>query len=260
MIETSCWLASTINSDSEPTAPDTPLLQSLLDELGIVWRDRDRLDKDDTEDEMIARICRWRKPKHQQCVDERLRTSPLLGSDTGPEEPAQTAGSPVCSGQMNLLRASGSVMTPEEARQLQEKLSRGARRQPKMNPTAEDQAVWRGRLRPRTKTEVQTSWRRSDAVSASRDKTKATNIQTGKPQGIIKRRKAPKKRLVATKGQATTFTTTKADPSHPSTQSHFNESASQAVPDTVAKARGPPPPPPKLRGATARCAKGPQWK
>ena len=243
MIETSCWLESTINGDSEP-ASDPPLPQSLLDELDIVWRNRDRLDQDDTEDEMIARFRRWRESKYQQCVDEGLRTPPQLGSDTGPEEPVQTA-SPECFGLINLVRdgTSGSVIAPEETRQLQENPSR-ARRQLRMNPTAEDRAIWPGRLRPRTKSEVQTSWRdrlrtRPDAVGALRDRTKAANTQTRKPQGIIKRRKvSKKKRPAATKGQATTFTTQKADPSHPGTQSHFNESASQAASGSVTKARG----------------------
>ncbi|KAF1993296.1 hypothetical protein P154DRAFT_78454 [Amniculicola lignicola CBS 123094] len=248
MIETSCWLESIINSDSEPTAPDTPFPQSLLDELDIVWRDRDWLDQDDTEDEMIAVIRRWRKSQHQQPFDERLRTLPQLGSGIGPEEPVQKARSPVCSGQKNLLRDSslGSVMAPEATRQLRENLSRGALRQARTKVMmAEDQAIWPGRLRPRTKTESQASWRdklrpRSDAIGALRDRTKATKMQTGKPKGIVKRSKASKtKRPAATKGQATTSTTQNAYPSNLSiTQSHFNESHPQAIPGSVAKARG----------------------
>jgi hypothetical protein len=73
MIETSRWMESIINGDSEPNASITPLPQSLLDELDIVWRDRDWLDGDDTGDEMIARIHRWRKSNHQQCLEEGLR-------------------------------------------------------------------------------------------------------------------------------------------------------------------------------------------
>ena len=46
-----------INGGSEPTVADTPLPPSLLDELDIVWRDRDWLNHGDTEDEMIARLC-----------------------------------------------------------------------------------------------------------------------------------------------------------------------------------------------------------
>lgn len=93
---------------------------------------------------------------------EGLRTSPQLGSDIGPEEPVEKARSPGCSGQNNLLPdgASGSVNAPEETRQLWEKLSRGARPQPGTKITMpEDQAIWRGRLRPRTRIEGQTSWR-----------------------------------------------------------------------------------------------------
>ena len=47
-----------INGGSEPTVADTPLPPSLLDELDIVWRDRDWLNHGDTEDEMIVRLCR----------------------------------------------------------------------------------------------------------------------------------------------------------------------------------------------------------
>lgn len=245
MIETSRWMESIINGDSEPTAPDTPLPQSLLDELDIVWRDRDWLDGDDTEDEMIARIRRWRRSQHQQCVEEGLYTSQQLGSDTGPEEPVQTANSPVYFGQMNFLRGSalGSVIAPEETRQLQEKRPRGARRQPRMNPTAEDRAMWRGRLRPRTKTEVQTTWSdrvrpRSDTVGALHDRTKTPNTQTRKPRGIVKSRNALKeKRPATTKDQVNTSTIQKADPLHPGTQSHFNERSLQAIPGSVPKGR-----------------------
>lgn len=66
MFEKSRWIESIINGDSEPTTSDTPLLQSLLDKVDIVWRDRDWLDYDDAEDEMIARLRQWRKLKHQQ--------------------------------------------------------------------------------------------------------------------------------------------------------------------------------------------------
>ncbi|KAI4288217.1 MAG: hypothetical protein L6R35_002516 [Caloplaca aegaea] len=232
MIETSRWIESVINGGSEPTASGTPLPQSLLNELDIVWRDRNWLDDDDTEDEMIARIRQWRKSKHQQRQDGGLHTSPQLGSDIGPEEPVQKATSLVCSGQKNVLRDSalGLVTAPEGTRQLRENLSRGACRQPRTKITmAENQAIWRNRLRPR-----------SDAVVASRDRAKATKTQTGKPSGITKRRKASKrKRPAAAERQATTFNTRKADPWHPSdTKSLFNESSLLETPGSVAKARG----------------------
>ncbi|KAL8989209.1 MAG: hypothetical protein Q9177_001857 [Variospora cf. flavescens] len=232
MIETSRWIESIINGDSEPTASDTPFPESLLNELDIVWRDRNWLDGDDTKDEMIARIRQWRKSKYQQRLDGGLHMSPQLGLDIGPEEPVQKAASPVCSEQKNLLRdsASDSVTAPEGTRQLRENLSRGACGQPRTKITmAENQEIWRNRLRPR-----------SDAIVASRDRAKATKTQTGKPSGITKRRKALKrKRPAAAERQATTFITRKADPSHPSdTQSRLNESSLQATPDSVSKARG----------------------
>ena len=245
MIETSRWIESMINGDSDPTAADTPLPPSLLDELDIVWRDRDWLDHDDTEDEMIARIRRWRNSKHQQHLEKRLRASPQLSSDIGLEEPVQKARSPIYSGQKNLLAdsASGSVMAPEETRQLRENLSRGAHPQPRTKiAIPEDQAIWRDRLRPRMRIEGQTSWRerlrpRSDAVTAFRERTKVTRTRTGKPNAIVKRRKASKKRPpVATEGQATTSITQEADLLHQSSaQYHSNESSSRALPGNVTK-------------------------
>ena len=271
MIETSRWIESMINGNSNPTAADTPLPPSLLYELDIVWRDRDWLDHDDTEDEMISRIRRWRNSKHQQRLGKGLGTSPGLGSDTGAEEPVQKARSPVYSGQKNLLPddAAGSVMAPEETRKLGEKLSRGARLQPRTKVVmAEDQGTWQGRLRPRTRIEGQTSWRerlrpRSDAVTALRERTKATRTSTGKPNGIVKRRKASKKkRPVATEGQAITSITQKADLLYKSSaQYHSNETSSRAIPGNVTKSRKNKEyetsvPPPSQCGATAGCAKG----
>ena len=40
-----------------------------------MWQERDWLDEDDTEDEMIAKIREWRKSKHEQ------RASPKLTSE-----------------------------------------------------------------------------------------------------------------------------------------------------------------------------------
>jgi len=245
MIETSRWIESMINGDSDPTAADTPLPPALLDELDIVWRDGHQYDHDDTEDEMIARIRRWRNSKHQQRLEKGLRTSPQLGSDISPEEPVQKARSPVFSGQKNLLPdgALGSVMAPKETRPLREKLSR-ARPQPGTKITmAEDEAIWRSRLRPRTRIEGQTGWRdrlrpRSDAVTALRERTKITRTRTGRPNGIVKRRKASKKkRPVATEGRATTSITQKADLLYQSSaQYHSNESSPRAIPSNVTKA------------------------
>jgi len=246
MIETSRWIELMINGDSDPTAADTSLPLSLLDELDIVWRDRHQYDHDDTEDEMIARIRRWRNSKHQQHLEKALHTSPQLGPDIGPEEPVQKVRSPVFSGQKNLIPdgALGSVMAPEETRQLRGNPSRGARPQPGTKTTmADDQAIWRDRLRPRTRIEGQTNWRdrlrpRSDAVTALRERTKAIRTRTGKPNGIVKRGKASKKkRPVATEGRATTSITQKADLLYQSSaQYHSNESSPRAIPGNVTEA------------------------
>jgi hypothetical protein len=145
MIEISQWMEAIINSDSEPTASDTPLPQSLLDELDIVWQERNWLDGDDTEDEMIARIREWRKSKLEQ------RASPQLGPDACQELGSSESSMQEISLQENAL---GSILTPEASPQLDEKLSRGAYCRSRKSRTkitmAEDQKIWQGRLRSRT--------------------------------------------------------------------------------------------------------------
>ena len=128
IIEKSRWIESRINGNCDPTPADTPLPPSLLGELDIVWRDRDWLDHDDTEDEMIARFRWWRNSKYQQRLEKEFRISPQLGSDIAPEEPVPKARSPVYSGQENLLPdgVSGSILAPEKTRHFRERLSRGA--------------------------------------------------------------------------------------------------------------------------------------
>ena len=216
MIETSRWKESMINGNSGPTAVDTPLSISLLDELDLVWRERDWLDHDDTEDEMIATIRRWRTSEHQQCFKKRLRTSPQLSSDIGSEELFHKAGNLEHSWPQNLLpdSASDSVKAPEEMRQPRGTLFRGTYPQPRTKiAMPEDQAIWRSRLRPRTRIEERTTWRerlrpRSDAVTAIRNRTQTGRTQTRMPNGIVKCRRSPKKeRRVEIESQATTSIT-----------------------------------------------------
>lgn len=232
-----------MNSNSEPTASDAPLPQALLDELNIVWRDRDWLDGDDTEDEMIARFRRWREWKHQHRFSQGPRTPPLVELSAALGEPVQAGKRPECSERMNLLpdSASKSVVAPEGTHQLREKLFKGARRRLRMHPTADDGAIWRNRLRSRPDTQALTSWRdrlrpRSIAVGTSRNTTRAANAQSGKPQGIDKSRKAStKKQLPATKRQAIISGTRKA---HSSTRPDSNESSSQVISGNVTETRG----------------------
>ena len=243
MIETSRWIESMINGNSGPTAADTPLPPSLLDELDIVWRDRDWLDHDDTEDEMIATIRRWRNSKHQQCFKKRLRTSPQLSPDIGSEEFIHRTRNPVHSRPMNLLpdSASDSVMAPEQMRQPPGTLFRGAHPQPKTKIAMPvDQAIWRSRLRPKTGIEGPTSCRetlrpRSDVVTAVRERSKIARTWSRTPNGIVKRRRSSKKeRRVGAESKATTSITQKPDLSHESnTLYHSNESSSRATPDNV---------------------------
>lgn len=88
------------------------------------------------------------------------------------------------------------VMTYEETGRFRTIISQKKRRDPgtKIIMT-DDQANWRGRLRPRKRIEARASWRdrlrpRPDAITALCGRTKATSTRTGKPNGILKRRKA----------------------------------------------------------------------
>ena len=178
MIEMSRWIEAVISGDSEPAVSDTPLPSSLLDKLDIVWRDRCWLDHGDTEDEIIARIRRWRNLKHQQRLEEGVCTPPQLMSDTVLEEPAQMARRPVSS----LRDIAMGVMAPEKMLQLREKLSRGACRRPRAN--TKNRAIWQSRLRSRPNHIVaksQTIW--LDRLRLRRD---AAKRQTGKVKGILK--------------------------------------------------------------------------
>ena len=240
MIATSRWLESMMNGGSDPTAADTPLPPSLLDELSIVWRDRFQYDNDDTEDEMISRIRQWRELKQQQCSDKEkgLLSSPPLGSGIG-SEPTPKATFPVYYGQMNSLSngESNSITAREEMRQMQENLSRGARPRVGGKTTKPgEQAIWHGRLRPRTKIEDQKSRRerlrpRYDAVAALRKRNNKPGTPNGKPHGIVKPRRLSKKmRPVAAVGEADTPISQTADLSYQSNaQYHSKESSPGAT-------------------------------
>ncbi|TAQ90810.1 hypothetical protein B7494_g883 [Chlorociboria aeruginascens] len=253
LIEISRWKEAIINSETEPTAYDTPLPQSLLDELDVFWRHGCHLLFDeDIQDEMIARIKQWRKSKNGQHCEERPRTSPRFVSDVDPEEQVRNA-STVCSGHKNLFREtiSDSAIVPGEMRPIRGRLSRGAQRRSqgfRMKITmADERTVWEDRLRPRrkpTEAKEQTSWLdrlrpRPDIVGVSRDRTKAAVTQTGKRRGIIKQhgKKASKKMgQAATKGHDATAITQKTDTLDLSgTQSHFHTASLQAVPACATK-------------------------
>ena len=253
MIETSRWIEVVINCDSVPTATDTPLPQYLLDELDVVWRDRDWLDDDDTEDEMIAIFRRWRtSQKLQQRLQEGLRTSPQFGSDISPEEPVQRTSSPVtCSFAQRIVDSPlGLAIASEETHQLQEKQPSGARRWSRTNITiAKDRAVWQGRLRSRTNPMIAhnpTIWQdrlrpRHGTIAASRRRPHSAERGTGKPRGIVKqysRETLVKKRQSTARDPATTATTQKTGILHLSSpQSHFNKALPQSTPTGVTRAR-----------------------
>ena len=236
MIATSRWLESMMNGDTEHVGADTPLPPSLLDELNIVWRDRFEYDNDDTEDEMISRLRRWRESKYQQRSEEEegLRTSPQLGSAIGPE-PSPGVMSPVLSGQENSLPDGPSdlVMASEEMRQLRGNLPKVARpRLGRKSAMPKDQATWKGRLRPRTTIEDQKNRRerlrpRYGAVSTLCEKNKETGTRSGKPHGIVKHRKSSKRmRPVAAMGQSTTSIAQNADLEYQSNaQVHSDDSS-----------------------------------
>ena len=245
-IEISRWKEAVLHSETEPTAPNTPLPQSLLDDLAIMWQEGDWLDREATEDEMVWRFNQWRKSKHGQHCEDGPRASSQLVSDVDSEQKLRNAGT-ACSGRENLspVTRSDSGMVPGEMRPIRERLSRGARRR---TPMADERTIWGDRLRPRRKPAIpsgQTSWRdrlrsRPDAIGASRDRIKAAGMQTGMPRGIIKQYggKPSKKRrqAAATKGHGTIAITPEADTSDLSgTSSHSFAATLQAVPACATK-------------------------
>ncbi|KAI9837941.1 MAG: hypothetical protein M1837_002649 [Sclerophora amabilis] len=238
MIETGRWIESVLNGNSRPAAFGTPLPRSLLDEMDIVYRECEEAGFcwDDIEDELIGEIRRWRDSKHQQRLEKGVPSSPPLESDIGPEQTGQMARSSVC---LSRDSASGSAIAPEKTLQLREEVSGDARRRPQRNKTmAEDRSIWQGRLRSRTNhtpADGHTIWHdrlrpRRDAASASWE----CSNPAGKPKGIVKRhgRKASeKRRQVATRDEAPTATTQKADLCDlAGSRSHINESSPQAIP------------------------------
>ena len=238
MRETVFWMESLISGDCESVASDTTFPQSLLDELGTIWRyvwlDSHRYDWDDTEDEMLAAIRRWRESQYQPRSEEGGPTLLHLSADAGQEELLLQADSPGCPRNETLSRssASGSVLIPGERRQLRAKLSQGSRPRSRRKSTmGEDQAIWRDRLLPRR-----------SVVDASRERPKGVERSIGKPKGVTKRysrKESKKKRPAAAKGRATTSAAQKADPVHvPNRHYHFRESFLRAVPSKVTKARG----------------------
>ena len=121
------WKEAALTFETEPSASDTPLPQSLLDELHILWQGREGWDPEEVEDKMIARISQWRRFKHQQRLEDRLGSFPQLGSDAdadGMVQKAGSPGSPGCSRQEYLSGDSvtSTIMTSEGTRQPRGKL------------------------------------------------------------------------------------------------------------------------------------------
>ncbi|KAL9628537.1 MAG: hypothetical protein Q9164_007233 [Protoblastenia rupestris] len=83
MSETVFWMDSIINNDSEPAESNLRFPQSLLNELDTIWQHRNRhRGTDDTEDEMLAAIRRWRESQDQPRSKEGGPPPPYLGTDT----------------------------------------------------------------------------------------------------------------------------------------------------------------------------------
>jgi len=209
----------------------------------------DRLDAIKTEFSnfaMIARLRRWRKSKHQQCLEEGLRTSSQLGPDVGPEEIIQKARSPAISRQKNSSPdgASASVMVPEGTHQFGGISSRGGpnQRRTKFNMAEDHKFGGIGfdqeqGLRARGVGAIGFGLGLALSLLCMRG-AKQQRTLTGKPVGIVKGRKASRKRRpIATKGQATTMITQKADLLYQlNAWCDSNESPSQATPGNVTKA------------------------
>lgn len=199
LIEMSNWKEAILNSSSEPHPLQTPFPQSLLDELDIIWQGLNRFEPEETEDQMIETIKRWRESRHKQRIELLVAV---------PEDLVQRVGS------LERLRqeipsqknAFDSITGPKAALQLY-----GNRFEVDILTTV-DQMIWRDRLRPRTKptrVDERTSWRdrlrpRTSFIDASRKTTNTAVTQPRKPTGIVKQasRKALKKGRLA-KGYAT---------------------------------------------------------
>ncbi|KAL9119084.1 MAG: hypothetical protein Q9187_004360, partial [Circinaria calcarea] len=85
-IEITRWKEAILNADVEPSASDTPFPQFLMNELDIVWQDYDFLRPEETEDEMIMRMARWRKSKHDKSSTEVSRTASQPNPDANSGE------------------------------------------------------------------------------------------------------------------------------------------------------------------------------
>ena len=210
LIEMSRWKEAILNTGSEPISPGTPFPLSILDELNVVWEDRDYYRSEETEDAMIAKIEQWRKAKeerHAKCRSAPPAVSVGLIERTGPKHATQES---------SIHERDSDVALVREAIELRTK---NPRSRSKKSVVPNDPSIWKKRLRTRTKimkTDKPTSWR--DRLQPTHDvlpghKIKAV-IEPDKPKGIIKEygKKASKKtRQLATQSQNTTPSTQEMD-------------------------------------------------
>ena len=108
LIEMSLWKEAILNTGSEPVSRGTPFPQWVLDELNIVWQDRDYYRPEETKDAMIAKIEQWRKAKEKEHAQQ------------GSAPPAVSVGLIEGTGSEYATRESSTHETDADAALLQE--------------------------------------------------------------------------------------------------------------------------------------------
>ncbi|KAL8937411.1 MAG: hypothetical protein Q9211_003698 [Gyalolechia sp. 1 TL-2023] len=227
-IEFARWKEAVLNTDCDPLTSEMPLSDSLLNELDIAWQGYENfLDREDVEDEMIAKIGQWRKSKLANPSSDRTHLS-HLNSGIGAEEmtdktrsdaPHQESSSheiekttanqeciiqrvaqPPSIATVKIYRSipglsrSDSMALEEAAHFLQERSRKGRRpRNPRARLTADD-TTWSGRLRPKRGPE-----------NVSRQQVRRQRKPSERPQGVVKHGGRGQLRLKSPMAESTTW-------------------------------------------------------
>lgn len=233
------WLESVISGEPELIESNTPVASPVLEQLDKVWQERDNMDIDDTEDEMIAVFRRWRESRNAKCLEKRTATTA-----TNTRRSSTTKVAPRVQGhEHSQLEVSTHRTAPEEisdmeqTQRLREKISGGRLRHSKTRSQATGNlSVWSGRLRPRAENQHQSPRH----IHSSNVRSTATKADFSKPIGITKRRRTSRtKQSSSAIDQATTYTPPRAAPAISSNlQSPHTVSPPQPSPESATKAEG----------------------
>ncbi|KAL9118126.1 MAG: hypothetical protein Q9187_005331 [Circinaria calcarea] len=218
LIEFARWKEAVLNTDSDPATSEIPLSNSLLNELDTAWQGYETIfDREDVEDEMIAKINQWRKSKrantssgrpHPSQLDSEISTEEMKNK-TGPDAPHQQSssqeGGEIAANQESMtqvvaqspstaaakiyknirgLSRSDSIALQEATHSLQARPQKGRRPRGLRPMLTADKTTWSGRLRPKP-----------GPKSASCQQVNAQRNPAERPQGVVKhgRRKSSKK-------------------------------------------------------------------